>query len=169
MIAVLWNRKSVLKSWAISRTSRWKGNFLINSSVDFWYRLISLRATVPGRYRWGFLTPPVEGALFLAALVASCFLGALPPVLFLAVCFVLAISLSCSWVVIWVENCGLWLWIFVELLLHFKLLSYCPKFTTTVKLKVSYSFYVRAEFWLADRISANQNSEYKKFHSSADL
>lgn len=35
---------------------------------------------------------PVEGALFLAALVASCFLGALPPVDFLAVCFVLAMS-----------------------------------------------------------------------------
>ena len=36
--------------------------------------LISLRATVPGLYRWGFLTPPVAGADFLAALVASCFL-----------------------------------------------------------------------------------------------
>ena len=31
--------------------------------------------------------PPVAGADFLAALVASCFLGALPPVDFLAVCF----------------------------------------------------------------------------------
>jgi hypothetical protein len=32
-----WKRKSVLKSWAISRTSRWKGNFLIKSSVDFYH------------------------------------------------------------------------------------------------------------------------------------
>lgn len=42
-------------------------------------------------YLWGFLTPPVEGALFLAALVASCFLGALPPVDLRAVCLVRAI------------------------------------------------------------------------------
>ena len=34
---------------------------------------------------------PVTGALLRAALVASCFLGAFPPVLFLAVCFVRAI------------------------------------------------------------------------------
>jgi hypothetical protein len=39
---------SVLKSWAISRTSRWKGSFRISSSVDFWYLRISRRATVPG-------------------------------------------------------------------------------------------------------------------------
>ena len=68
-----------------------EGQLSVNSSVDFWYLLISLRATVPGLYRWGFFTPPVEGALFLAALVASCFLGAFPPVLFRAVCFVRAI------------------------------------------------------------------------------
>ena len=43
------------------------------------------------QYLWGFLTPPVDGADFLAALVASCFLGALPPVDFLAVCLVRAI------------------------------------------------------------------------------
>ncbi|ONK58171.1 uncharacterized protein A4U43_C09F8950 [Asparagus officinalis] len=46
----------------------------------FWYCRISLRATVPGRNRWGFLTPPVARADLRAALVASCFLGALPPV-----------------------------------------------------------------------------------------
>ena len=62
-----WNRRSDLKSWAISRTSRWKGSFRIKSSVDFWYRRISRRATVPGLYLWGFLTPPVLGALFRAA------------------------------------------------------------------------------------------------------
>jgi uncharacterized membrane protein YedE/YeeE len=53
---------------------------------------ISRRATVPGRKRWGFFTPPVAGADLRAALVASCFLGALPPVDFLAVCLVRAIS-----------------------------------------------------------------------------
>ena len=37
------------------------------------------------------MTPPVDGADFLAALEANCFLGALPPVDFLAVCLVLAI------------------------------------------------------------------------------
>ena len=37
MTALDWNRKSVLKSWAISRTSLWKGNLRISSSVDFWY------------------------------------------------------------------------------------------------------------------------------------
>ncbi|CAA6667643.1 unnamed protein product [Spirodela intermedia] len=92
--AVLWNRRSVLKSWAISRTRRWNGSLRINSSVLFWYLRISLRATVPGRKRWGFFTPPVAGADFLAALVASCFLGALPPVDLRAVCFVRAISLN---------------------------------------------------------------------------
>ena len=44
-----------LKSWAISRTSLWKGSLLINNSVNFWNRQISLRATVPGLYRCGFL------------------------------------------------------------------------------------------------------------------
>ena len=37
-------------------------------------------STVPGLYLWGFLTPPVAGADLRAALVANCFLGALPPV-----------------------------------------------------------------------------------------
>ncbi len=37
--AVLWNRKSVLKSCAISRTRRWNGSLRIKSSVDFWYLL----------------------------------------------------------------------------------------------------------------------------------
>ena len=38
-----------------------------------------------------FLTPPVAGALFLAALVASCLRGAFPPVDLRAVCLVRAI------------------------------------------------------------------------------
>jgi hypothetical protein len=88
------NLRSCLKSWAISRTSRWNGNLRINKSADFWYLLISLRATVPGRYRWGFLTPPVAGAVFLAALVASCLRGALPPVDLRAVCFVQAMVME---------------------------------------------------------------------------
>ena len=39
----------------------------------FWYRRISRRATVPGLYLCGFLTPPEtwEGACFRAALVAT--------------------------------------------------------------------------------------------------
>ena len=40
---------------------------------------------------WGFLTPPVAGADFRAALVANCLRGAFPPVDFLAVCLVRAI------------------------------------------------------------------------------
>ncbi|KAL5656485.1 hypothetical protein ACJX0J_035804, partial [Zea mays] len=71
---------------------RWNGSLRISSSVLFWYLRISRSATVPGRKRWGFFTPPVAGADLRAALVASCFLGALPPVDFLAVCFVRAIE-----------------------------------------------------------------------------
>ncbi|CAN1166113.1 hypothetical protein LINPERPRIM_LOCUS34114 [Linum perenne] len=89
--AELWNLRSVLKSWAISRTRRWKGSLRIKSSVLFWYLRISRRATVPGLNLCGFFTPPVAGADFLAAFVASCFRGALPPVDLRAVCFVRAI------------------------------------------------------------------------------
>merc|ERR1712222_155374 len=92
-MAADWNLRSVLKSWAISLTSLWKGSLRMRSSVDFWYLLISLRATVPGLYLWGFFTPPVEGALLRAALVANCFLGALPPVDLRAVCLVRAMVL----------------------------------------------------------------------------
>ncbi len=90
-----------------SRTRRWKGIFLINKSVDFWYRLstssvktqehraphlISRRATVPGRYLCGLLTPPQAGVDFRATKVASCLRGAFPPVDRRAVCLVRAIS-----------------------------------------------------------------------------
>ena len=34
--ALPWKRRSVLKSWAISRTRRWNGSLRIRSSVDFW-------------------------------------------------------------------------------------------------------------------------------------
>merc|ERR1719203_1723332 len=55
---------------------------------------ISRRETVSGRYLCGFFTPPVVGADLRAALVASCFLGAFPPVDLRAVCFVRAIAAS---------------------------------------------------------------------------
>ena len=44
-----------LKSWAISHTNLWNGSLLISSSIDFWNRQISRRATVPSLYRCGFL------------------------------------------------------------------------------------------------------------------
>ena len=51
---------------------------------------------MPGLNLCGFLTPPVAAAVedFLACLWAMCFLGALPPVFFLAVCLVLAILID---------------------------------------------------------------------------
>lgn len=64
----------------------------MSSSVDFWYFLISRSATVPGRKRWGFLMPPVEGVDLRAAFEASCLRGALPPVDLRAVCLVRAMS-----------------------------------------------------------------------------
>ena len=49
-MAVDWKRRSVLKSCAISRTSRWNGNLRMSNSVLFWYLRISLKATVPGLF-----------------------------------------------------------------------------------------------------------------------
>ena len=65
----------------------------MSNSVDFWNFLISRRATVPGRNLCGFLIPPtcLTAAVFLAALLASCFRGAFAPVFLRAVCFVRAI------------------------------------------------------------------------------
>ena len=64
-------------------------------SVPRWYFRMSIRAREPGRQRRGFFGPPVGGfACFRATFVAKCFLGALPPVDFLAVCFVLAMVCS---------------------------------------------------------------------------
>ena len=71
---------------------RSKGSLRMSSSVLFWYLRISRSATVPGRKRCGFFTPPVAGADLRAAFVASCFRGALPPVDLRAVCFVRAIG-----------------------------------------------------------------------------
>ena len=71
MMALPWKCISVFPtSWAISRTSRENGSFRIRSSVLFWYRQISRRATVPGRYLLGLLTFPA---------FRNSFRGALPP------------------------------------------------------------------------------------------
>jgi hypothetical protein len=51
------------------RTRWWWGLFAISAAIEServsltWYFLISRRATVPGLYLWGFLTPPVVTAL----------------------------------------------------------------------------------------------------------
>ena len=71
-MALAWNWRSVLKSWAISRMRRATGSFPHSSSIDFWYLWISQRATVPGLYLWGFFTLPVallHGALCPAWMV----------------------------------------------------------------------------------------------------
>jgi len=116
--AVLWNLRSFLNPWAISRTNRWNGSFRMSRSVDFWYFLICRKATVPGleksytkcitsrksihdniaftyvvakyRQRWGFLMPPFMGADFRAAFVANCLRGALSPYDLRAVCLIRA-------------------------------------------------------------------------------
>lgn len=62
--------------------------------VDFWYLRISWRAMVPGRYRWGFFTPPVAGADLRAALWESCLRGTFLPVDLWAVCLVGAIVIT---------------------------------------------------------------------------
>lgn len=45
-----WNRRCVLKSCAMSRTSGWNGSLRMRSSVVFWYRRMSGNGTVAGRY-----------------------------------------------------------------------------------------------------------------------
>ncbi|KAB1260644.1 Histone H2B type 1-O [Camelus dromedarius] len=49
--AELWKRRSVLKSCAISRTSRWNGSLRISSSVDFWAPKKESRVTTKLRRR----------------------------------------------------------------------------------------------------------------------
>jgi hypothetical protein len=73
-----------------------KQTLRMRSSVVFWKRRISRSATVPGRKRWGFLTPPMAGALLREALVASCLRGSLPPEALRAVCLVRALYLDQS-------------------------------------------------------------------------
>ena len=57
-IAADWNCRSVLKSWAISLTNLWKGNFRMSSAEVFWKWRMSCRATVPALYLWGFTCLP---------------------------------------------------------------------------------------------------------------
>ena len=57
-IAADWNRRSVLKSWAISLTNLWKGSFGMSSAEVFWKWRMSCRATVPALYLWGFTCLP---------------------------------------------------------------------------------------------------------------
>lgn len=67
--ACVWNLISFWNEWQISLTSRWNGNLLIKRSVDFWYFLIYLKATVPGLNFLFFFTPRKDwskGADFLA-------------------------------------------------------------------------------------------------------
>ena len=48
------NLRFISISWAISRTTLWKGSFHIRNSTDFWYFLISITACMPGLYLLGF-------------------------------------------------------------------------------------------------------------------
>ena len=68
---------------------------------------------MPGLNLCAFLTPPVEATgwdVFLAALLANCFLGALEPVFFLAVYFVRAIwELKILKLLIIIVRAGSWL------------------------------------------------------------
>ena len=52
----VWEEEQEVK---LDQDGSWKESLLIKSSVDFGYLRISRRATVPGLYVWGFLTPPV--------------------------------------------------------------------------------------------------------------
>ena len=63
-IATDWNRRSVLKSWAISLTNLLKGNFRMSSAVVFWKWWMSCRTAVPALYLWGFTRLP--------SILASC-------------------------------------------------------------------------------------------------
>ena len=48
-------------------------------TVDFWYLLISLKATIPGLYQRGFLIPPVGVAPKCNNFQDRCFQGCFPP------------------------------------------------------------------------------------------
>ncbi len=70
----------------VSRTTCWKGAFLIRRSDVFWNLGISLAATVPGHQWWGFLTAIAFCADAHAALVAKWRCGGALPVDLRAVC-----------------------------------------------------------------------------------
>ncbi|KAF8019361.1 hypothetical protein BT93_G0129 [Corymbia citriodora subsp. variegata] len=88
--ALLWNRRSVLKSWAVSRDL--PDQPLERELPDQQLRALPVLHDLPQRHRPGlnlcsFFTLPVAGVDLRAAFIASCFLGALPPMDFHAVCF----------------------------------------------------------------------------------
>jgi hypothetical protein len=56
---------------------------------------VGLTATVPGRYRRGFLMPPADGNALLAAFVANALHGAFPLLDLLAICLVRAMVAFC--------------------------------------------------------------------------
>ena len=86
-----------LYSWEISLINLWNGVFLIKHSVDCWYLLISLRATIPGWYQWDLLSPPVAGLSCLTSYCNRCFWGCFPPFMgnFLNIC--LEVVLLSGW------------------------------------------------------------------------
>ena len=95
-MAWAWNLTSSERMRAlVSLTSLWKGSLLQRSPVERWSSLICLMATVPGLACLTLLTPEIEDDVFLAALVASLFLGLFWVGSLRAMFFVLAI-LVCS-------------------------------------------------------------------------
>ena len=54
-MAVLWKRSVLSIFWATSLTKRWKGSFLIKSSVNFWYFRI-WRTSLGSKYNGAFET-----------------------------------------------------------------------------------------------------------------
>ncbi len=94
--AILWNCRSVLCSCAILWTKHWKAIDvsytlgIVHIEVTTWApTYINCSWTVSSDA--AILIPPADGTAALAAFVANCFTEALPPVDFLAVCFVLSI------------------------------------------------------------------------------
>ncbi|KAF8023959.1 hypothetical protein BT93_F1224 [Corymbia citriodora subsp. variegata] len=93
--ALLWNRRLVLKSWVVSRDL--PDQPLERELPDQQLRALPVLHDLPQRHRPGlnlcsFFTLLVAVVDLRAAFVASCFLGALPPMDFHAVCFTRAIS-----------------------------------------------------------------------------
>ncbi|CAA7395137.1 unnamed protein product [Spirodela intermedia] len=96
--AWLWNLRSVCHSRTRIRfgdhSNRWKDSYLFLSQTNLEVLGNLTNKPLEGELsdqKLGFLTPPVVGADLRAALVASCFLGAFPPVDLRAVCLVRAI------------------------------------------------------------------------------
>ena len=92
LLPLPWILRSFLKLLTISCMILWNGALLISRSVDFWYRRISLNATVPGLNLLFFcICGGLCGAFTAIFLEAWTVLTAAPSNAFLTVCFVLAI------------------------------------------------------------------------------